>query len=366
MADNEVAEFPPSDLPGRDPQASSNEPVWSFRGYQLHASEFTTAMVHFFRAEISRANTWRMRLDTTTNWAVVITVAVIGVAFGGSESHHTSILLSSVLITLFLFIEARRYRYYELWSSRVRLMETDFFAAMLVPPFSPAADWAESLAENLLQPHFSISMWEAFGRRYRRNYVWIFVILVAAWAAKIWFFPTPAASVQEFVQRAAIGPIPGALVILLIFAYQLALFLIGVLTFPLQDASGEVLPRYIAGREVAARPAPARGAIGKLQAWFRPQSSRRQLFALIITDKTQAVGDRILKDMQRGVTALEGRGLFTGQEHGVLMCALTVTEVNQLKALVNAEDPQAFVIVTPAQEILGKGFSPLEVPTEKE
>jgi uncharacterized membrane-anchored protein YitT (DUF2179 family) len=64
--------------------------------------------------------------------------------------------------------------------------------------------------------------------------------------------------------------------------------------------------------------------------------------------------------MQRGVTALKGKGMFTGEEHSILMCALTITEANQLKALVNSADPQAFVIVMPAQEILGKGFSPLE------
>jgi uncharacterized membrane protein len=45
----------------------------------------------------------------------------------------------------------------------VRLMETDFFAAMLVPPFHPSPDWAEALAENLLLPHFPISTWEALG-----------------------------------------------------------------------------------------------------------------------------------------------------------------------------------------------------------
>ena len=38
------------------------EPVWTFRGFRLGPGEFTTAMVHFFRAEISRANIWRMRL----------------------------------------------------------------------------------------------------------------------------------------------------------------------------------------------------------------------------------------------------------------------------------------------------------------
>lgn len=45
--------------------------MWSYRGYELRPGEFTTAMVHFFRAEVQRANVWRQRLDTTTNWAVV-------------------------------------------------------------------------------------------------------------------------------------------------------------------------------------------------------------------------------------------------------------------------------------------------------
>ncbi len=55
----------------------ANEPVWSYRGYQLRPSEFTTAMVHYYRAEVQRSNTWRTRLDNTTNWAVVSTSAAI-------------------------------------------------------------------------------------------------------------------------------------------------------------------------------------------------------------------------------------------------------------------------------------------------
>jgi uncharacterized membrane-anchored protein YitT (DUF2179 family) len=50
----------------------------------------------------------------------------------------------------------------------------------------------------------------------------------------------------------------------------------------------------------------------------------------------------------------------------VLLCALTVTEANHLKAVVNASDPQAFVIVSPAQEILGRGFLPLNNEAGKE
>jgi uncharacterized membrane-anchored protein YitT (DUF2179 family) len=98
----------------------------------------------------------------------------------------------------------------------------------------------------------------------------------------------------------------------------------------------------------------------QFRAWFRPHSRRKQLMALIITDNSKQVADRILKDMNRGVTALAGKGMYTGKDHRVLMCALTVTEVGQLKSLVQDEDQRAFVIVSPVREILGQGFAPLE------
>lgn len=351
--------------PGGAQDFPASEPVWTYRGYRLRSSEFTTAMVHLFRAEINRANVWRQRLDTTTNWAVVTTGAVITFAFSEPLGDHSVIILSALLITLFLVIEARRYRYYELWSSRVRLMETDFYAAMLVPPFHPSADWAESLAESLLQPHFSISVWEAFGRRLRRNYLWIYAILGIAWLAKIWLHPTVAGSWQEIIERAQIGSIPGWVILLMGILYNATLLLIGLLTLGLHEATGEVLPRFFPSGEAV----PASGEESRLsrrwQAWFRPRGQRRQLMAIIITDNAQAVADRILKDMSRGVTALTGKGMYTGEEHSVLMCALTVTEVSQLKALVHAEDARAFMIVSPVQEVLGKGFSPLDQVAEK-
>jgi uncharacterized membrane-anchored protein YitT (DUF2179 family) len=53
-------------------------------------------------------------------------------------------------------------------------------------------------------------------------------------------------------------------------------------------------------------------------------------------------------------------GLYTGQSQPVLMTALTLTEINHLKAIVSQVDPNAFVIVMPAQEVLGRGFQPLQ------
>ncbi len=344
-------------------QAENPEPVWTYRGYHLRPSEFTTAMVHFFRAEVQRANVWRQRLDTTTNWAVVTTGAAISFAYSRTAvEDHRLIILNVLLVTLFLYIEARRYRYYELWSYRVRLMETDFFATMLVPPFHPAPDWAESLAENLLHPQHPISMLEALGRRLRRNYIWIYVILGLAWLSKIWLHPTPATSWQEFLSKAAIGSVPGHIILVAGIILNGILILMALLTVGLQQASGEVLPRY---EDFHLPSLPGLGAepqkrAGRWRAWFRPSRQRRKLLAYIITDRPQAVADCILRQMERGVTAISGTGMYTNQQHAILMCALTVTEVAQLKSLVSTADPKAFVIVSPAQDILGKGFNPLQ------
>ncbi|NJC98066.1 MAG: DUF2270 domain-containing protein [Anaerolineae bacterium] len=336
------------------------EPVWTYRGYKLKTSEFVTAMVHFFRAEVTRANVWRQRLDTTTNWAVVATGATLSIAFSQPNIHHGIIILNTMLVTLFLYIEARRYRYYELWSYRVRLMETDFFAAMLVPPFHPAPDWAESLAENLLLPSFPISMWEAFGRRLRRNYLWIFLILAIAWVAKYWLFPVPPADMKEFIGRAAIGHIPGSIVISISIAYFLFLILVAVLTVNMTRATGEVFPRFTVGeQDLRGDQIHPTDELKGIRSWLAPRKKRRQFLAFIVTGNAKAVADRILSDMGRGVTAVEGKGMYTGAERTVLMCALTVTEVHNLEASVAREDPQAFVVVSPAHEVLGRGFNPL-------
>ena len=327
----------------------SSEPVWTFRGYKLKASEFTTAMVHFFRAEVQRANVWRQRLDTTTNWAVVTTGAAISFAFTQSGGHPV-ILLNLLLVTIFLIMETRRYRYYELWASRVRLMETDFFAAMLVPPFHPAPDWAESLAENLLTPHFPISHWEAFGRRLRRNYLWIYAIVGLAWLGNLWFLPTAVMDYQEALARAALGHISGEWTVLFVGLFFATMLIIAAATARLQEAPGEVLPRFnLPG-------VPVSGP----KAWFRRASRRQQLLTFIITSQPEAVSAQIINEMRRSATIVSGRGAYSGQERSVLMVALTATEVTQLKSLVAQADPQAFVIVSPAQSVFGGEFTPLQ------
>lgn len=352
---------PPNAAPTAAP---ASDTVWSFRGYQMRPPEFNTAMVHMYRGEVTRSNTWRSRLDTTTNWAVIAAGAAISFALSDPDHHYGIIILDTFLVTLFLLIEARRYRYYELWSYRVRLLETDFFASMLVPPFSPHPEWAESLAETLLSPQFPISMWEAFGRRFRRNYVWIFLVLALAWALKGLLHPTEATSIGEFIDRSTLGPISGEVMLLIGMVYNGALFAIGLATAGLNQASGEVLSKYdqvpVLSSIWKAMEVPETAAGEHLHGSpVRPFRRRQQLVALVICTDPTRVADMLMEKLKRGVTALHGAGMFTHQERDVLMVAVTVTEIAQLKAAVRSVDANAFIVVMPAQEVLGRGFKPL-------
>lgn len=83
--------------------------------------------------------------------------------------------------------------------------------------------------------------------------------------------------------------------------------------------------------------------------------------AMIISDKPQEIAERVMQDLNRGVTALHGEGMYTQRAREVLMCALTETEIDALKKAIKAVDPQSFVVLMPAAEIAGRGFQPLAV-----
>ena len=354
----------PEDPDADNPPPQTLRNMWRFAGYDLDSGGFTTAMVHFYRGEVTRSNTWRTRLDATTNWAVITTGAAITFAYGDPDNPGLVLLLDSLLTLLFLFIEARRYRYYELWTSRVRLMETNFFTGLLSPPFRPKGDWAEAITASLYNPRFPISLPEAFGRRYRRNYAFIFFILGISWVGKLLVHPTSTASWRVFWERAAIGPIPAAVVWALFIIFHLSLVTIGIVTANLRESTSEVflrpsrtrhwdrMRRFFwdvlevdlgAGRRAAKQAAHTQG----------------QQVAYIISDRADEIGKALLEELQRGVTRLTGEGLYTGAPHGILMVAVEPHQADQLKHIVHEHDERAFFILTNA-EVRGGGFRPLE------
>lgn len=226
------------------PTETKSSPGQTALPLKFTAAEFNTAMVHFYRGEVQRSNTWRNRLDTTTNWAVITAGATLSFAFSSTANPHFVIPINSVLVAFFLFMEARRYRYYEIWSSRVRVLETGYFAQLLGQQSTINKEWAEHLAADLMTPHFTISEWEAVGRRLRRNYLWIFSLLAVSWNLKVYLHPKPALSFDEFLARASVGAVPGSLIFLVGVIFNLGLFIFAIATVRLREATGEVLPRH--------------------------------------------------------------------------------------------------------------------------
>ncbi|HEV7903471.1 MAG TPA: DUF2270 domain-containing protein, partial [Pyrinomonadaceae bacterium] len=224
--------------------AATSPDSFTLLGRKISPAEFNTAMVHFYRGEVQRSNTWRNRLDTTTNWAVLTAGATLSFAFSSAENPHFVIPINSVLVAFFLFMEARRYRYYEIWASRVRVMETGYFAQMLSPTGVQDQEWAEHLAADMRAPHFTISEWEAVGRRLRRNYLWIFILLAVSWNLKVYLHPFPARSLGMFINRAAIGSLGGEFLLLFGVVFNAVVFIFAFATVRLKQATGEVLPDH--------------------------------------------------------------------------------------------------------------------------
>ena len=90
------------------------------------------------------------------------------------------------------------------------------------------------------------------------------------------------------------------------------------------------------------------------------EGSRTVRTAMIVTSESEAISQRVIEELQRGVTVLEGSGAYTGANRPVLYCVITRAEVSTLKAIVNEIDPRAFLVIGVAHEVLGEGFKPLK------
>ncbi|PNU21772.1 permease [Geothermobacter hydrogeniphilus] len=183
----------------------------------LSRSEQITAISHYYRAEVQRSLAWRERLDRTTNWAGVTSTAFLGFGFAHPEIHHSIFIFGFAILHILLFIEARRFRFYDAYEYRVRLLNQHFIYDILahgtLPTDFDAADesyWRAELASDLRYPQYKMSLRAALARRLRSNYIYLFTLLVLAWLVKIWIHPVVATSWSGFVRQGAIGMLPGS------------------------------------------------------------------------------------------------------------------------------------------------------------
>jgi len=196
----------------------------------LTPSEQITALTHYYRAEVSRSLAWRERLDRTTNWAVASTAAFLGFGFSHPEIHHAMFFFGFAIIYLLLYVEARRYRFYDAYEYRVRLLNQHFIYGVLTEGVV-ACDlgldghtfWRAEIASDLRYPQYKMALSTALGRRIFANYGYLFAILYVGWLFKIKLHPLASITLRQYLDQAAIGSISGWFTFLFMAVFALHL-----------------------------------------------------------------------------------------------------------------------------------------------
>ncbi|MEA3341999.1 MAG: DUF2179 domain-containing protein, partial [Chloroflexota bacterium] len=185
-----------------------------------------------------------------------------------------------------------------------------------------------------------------------RTYVWLITLQLISWGVKLSIHPTPAPDWATIVERASIGYIPGVWTVTTVGMMYGAMAALAV---------GATIPA--AWREAMPRPLRWLARLLRRATGPSPQRTRPQeQMATIITSDGQAVASQIIQELGRGVTALQGAGMYTGEARDVLLCAVTEVQMSHLEQIVQQIDPQAFVVVNKAMEVRGRGFSSFDVP----
>jgi uncharacterized membrane protein len=169
-------------------------------------ASFHTSIAHLYRGEMQRMTVWRQRLDITSNWAILLTVALTTFTLGHPDVPHYTLLLGLALIGISVLIEGRRYCHLHHSGRRLYLIEVGYFAHLLDPAGQPhPSNWRELLADDLRRPRLLLSWFAGTRVRLRRNYLLILFFVTAAWVTKLFIHPGRPDSVGDFYARMAVG-----------------------------------------------------------------------------------------------------------------------------------------------------------------
>ena len=201
---------------------------------------YVNAMSHFYRGEMGRIMVWRQRLDVTTNWAITSSTAIITISFSSREVPHIIFFFNLAIVWVMLWIEARRYRFYDAFRARIRMLEAHFLVPMVMENRDLLqGEWKKLVCEDLILPCFKISKLEAIGRRLKRNYIFIFILIMVAWITKI-FLHAPMAmnGVGAFYRALAVGHIPSWLIAFILVGTMVSV--IAITIYVSKKTSGEI------------------------------------------------------------------------------------------------------------------------------
>ena len=122
---------------------------------------------------------------------MVTTGLALSLTYAGPDASPLPLILVGLLVVVFLLFEARRYRYFNVWRARCRLMETDIYGPLLRGEgVHMDGRWNTLLAHDYVEPRFHISQLRAIGRRLRKNYAYILAVQAVAYYGKLAIHPS--------------------------------------------------------------------------------------------------------------------------------------------------------------------------------
>ena len=143
---------------------------------------------------------------------------------------------------IFLVVETRRYRYYDFWYRRLRLIEDGLWAPLLRRELVDV-DALRELAVDMERPQLQVSFLSALMVRIRRVYGALLLLLLVVYVVKLDLHPVPATTWGQFTARATIGPVPGRYVLTVMSGLLLLVAVLWGLSFLASAPQGELRTR---------------------------------------------------------------------------------------------------------------------------
>jgi uncharacterized membrane protein len=207
----------------------------AFEESALTRAEYITALSHLYRGELQRSISWRIRLDTTTNWAIIAAVGILTFSFQNPGYAPQTLLAGMYTNLLFLLLESQRFRYSDVYRARVRMLEENFYVPLLRRDLiSPMTDWGPRVAEDLLHPRFHLTLRQAIRTRLARIYLPLYVAQLVGWLSLVAWRRPAGESVEQMLRIGRLpGWIPLALIVgLLAFTIYIMVFTPRVISLP--------------------------------------------------------------------------------------------------------------------------------------
>lgn len=141
-----------------------------------------------------------------------------------------------------------------------------------------------------------------------------------------------AASIQHYLRHYSVGTILQAL--------DGTVVILGMLVFGIERTLYAIISVFI---------------MGKVTDWIMSQGKTAKV-VMIISDASESIAQNIMEDLDRGVTGLRGKGMYTGKDRLILLCICSRRDIPEVKDIVKEHDPRAFFIISDATEAMGEGF----------